>query len=190
LYTGGLLKEACGSTGNAYLYVRPGLDLTPAAGGWFGDADAFGFGPSPTPHPEVRRRFLGGTTAIASLYHAVEGVRVLLEAGLPNVEAHVANLTAHAVAHADALGLRLVTPRDPARRGALMVLEAESANALSAYLKTQHVYTDSRRDRVLRFAPFVWNDRADLDWLFDILTDALRTGTYRTYREETAGPVT
>ncbi|HYE59305.1 MAG TPA: aminotransferase class V-fold PLP-dependent enzyme [Rhodothermales bacterium] len=190
LYTGGLLKEACGSTGNAYLYVRPGLDLTPAAGGWFGDADAFGFGPAPTPHPEVRRRFLGGTTAIASFYHAVEGVRLLLEAGLPNVEAHVADLTAHAVAHADTLGLRLVTPRDPARRGALMVLEVEAANALSAYLKTQYVYTYSRRDRVLRFAPFVWNDRADLDRLFEAVSGALRSGTYRSYREETAGPVT
>jgi kynureninase len=190
LYTGGLLKEACGSTGNAYLYVRPGLSLTPAAGGWFGDGDPFGFGPAPVPHPDVRRRFLGGTTAIASLYHAVEGVRVLLDAGLPAVEAHVADLTAHAAERADALGLRLVTPRDPARRGALVVVEVEGANALSAYLKTRHVYTDSRRDRVLRFAPFVWNDRADLDRLFDALDDALRTGHYLSFKEDVAGPVT
>ncbi len=190
LYMGGLLKEACGSTGNAYLYVRPGLDLTPATGGWFGDADPFGFGPAPTPNPSVRRRFLGGTTAVASLYHAVEGVRVLLEAGLPNVETHVADLVAYAAERADALGLPLVTPRDPARRGALVVLEVEGASALSAYLKQHHVYTDARRDRVLRFAPFVWNDRADLDRLFDVLTEALRTGEYRTFKEATAGPVT
>ncbi len=78
VYFGGLLKEACGSSGNAYLYVRPGLDLRPRLSGWFGDADPFGFAPAPADHPEVRRRFLGGTTAVASMYHAVEGARVLL----------------------------------------------------------------------------------------------------------------
>src|SRR5690606_38146773 len=77
VYFGGLLKEASGSSGNAYLYVREGLDLTPRLSGWFADADPFAFDVEPKPHPEVRRRFLGGTTAVASLYHAVEGVRIL-----------------------------------------------------------------------------------------------------------------
>ncbi len=190
LYTGGLLKEACGSTGNAFLYVRPGVDLTPASGGWFGDGDPFGFGPVPVPHPDVRRRFLGGTTAVASLYHAVEGVRLLLGAGLGAVEAHVAALTAHALARADALGLPLLTPRDPARRGALVALGVDHADGLSAWLKTRRVYTDSRRGRVLRLAPFVWNDRADLDRCFDAIGEALATGAHVGWREDAAGPVT
>lgn len=190
LYTGGLLKEACGSTGNAFLYVRPGVDLTPATGGWFGDGDPFGFGPAPTPHPDVRRRFLGGTTAVASLYHAVEGVRVLLEAGLDAVEAHGADLTAHAFARADALGLRPLTPRDPARRGVLLAFDVPGADALSAWLKTRQIYTDSRRGHVLRLAPFVWNDRADLDRAFDAIGEAVATGAHVGTRENAAGPVT
>ena len=78
-YVGGLLKEACGSTGNSYLYVRG--DLRPRLAGWFADADPFGFKPAPQDHPTPRRRFLAGTTAVASMYHAVEGLRVLLSAG-------------------------------------------------------------------------------------------------------------
>lgn len=190
LYTGGLLKEACGSTGNAYLYVRDGVDLTPASGGWFGDGDPFGFGPAPTPHPDVRRRFLGGTTAVASLYHAVEGVRVLLDAGLDAVEAHGADLTAYAIDRADALGLRPLTPRDPARRGVLLAFDVDRADELSAWLKTRGVYTDSRRGRVLRMAPFVWNDRADLDRAFDAIGEALAGSLHVGMREDAAGPVT
>lgn len=190
LYTGGLLKEACGSAGNAYLYVRPGLDLTPATTGWFGGGDPFAFGPEPVAHPEVRRRFLGGTTNVASLYHAVEGVRVLLEAGLERVEAHVAALSAQAVARAQAAGLQLVTPEDPARRGALLVVEVERADELVAYLKTQQVFVDGRRGRLLRLAPFVWNDAADVDRCFDAIEAALRTGAHHGHREAAHGPVT
>lgn len=190
LYTGGLLKEACGSAGNAYLYIRDGLDLTPATTGWFGGGDPFAFGLAPDVHPDVRRRFLGGTTSVASLYHAVEGVRVLLGAGLDRVEAHVAALSARAVARAQDAGLRLVTPDDPARRGALLVMEMAGADEMVAYLKTRHVFADGRRGRLLRIAPFVWNDAADVDRCFDVLTDALHTGAHRGHRETTHGPVT
>ena len=38
VYFGGLLKEACGSSGNAYVYIRPFLDRNVANNGWaFGD---------------------------------------------------------------------------------------------------------------------------------------------------------
>ena len=104
VYFGGLLKEGSGSAGNAYLYVRPGLALTPRLAGWFADADPFGFQVSPQPHPEVRRRFLGGTTAVASLYHAVEGVRLLLDTGLEEVRAHSLALTERSIERAEAAG--------------------------------------------------------------------------------------
>lgn len=190
LYTGGLLKEACGSAGNAYLYVRRGLDLTPATTGWFGGGDPFAFNLAPENHPDVRRRFLGGTTSVASLYHAVEGVRALLGAGLEAVEQHVSALSAQAVARAQGAGLRLVTPTDPARRGALVVMELDGADEMVAYLKTQHVFVDGRRGRLLRIAPFVWNGAADVDRCFDVLEDALHTGAHRGHREASHGPVT
>ena len=191
VYLGGLLKEACGSTGNSYLYVRPGLDLRPRLAGWFADADPFGFNDRPTDHPAVRRRFLAGTTAVASMYHAVEGLRVLLDVGLEAVRADSLAKTAVAIERADALGLALRSPREDARRGAMVILEAEAADRLAAWLKTREVYADSRQGRVLRLAPFVWNSLADVERAFDVIAEGLRTRVYQTAALPVeGGPVT
>jgi kynureninase len=197
VYVGGLLKEAAGSTGNSYLYVRDGLDLRPRLAGWFADADPFGFQAEPVDHPSVRRRFLAGTTAVASMYHAVEGLRVLLTAedgALSGVEAVRADTLAKgavAVRRAGALGIGLRSPQEPERRGAMLVFEVEGADRLSAWLKSRGVYTDSRRGRLLRLAPFVWNTAADVDRAFDAVAEALGSGAHLTYvAPAEGGPVT
>lgn len=191
VYFGGLLKEASGSSGNAYLYVREGLELTPRLAGWFADADPFAFNVEPQPHPEIRRRFLGGTTAIASLYHAVEGVRILLDAGLGAVRDHSLALTERSIERAEAAGLALRSPREAGRRGAMVILEAKRADLLCAWLKRRGVFTDSRKARFLRLAPFVWNSAEDVDRAFDEIEAALRSGDYLTFDAPAeAGPVT
>jgi kynureninase len=193
VYMGGLLKEACGSSGNAFVYLRPGLDLSPRLAGWFGDADPFGFAQTPADHPDVRRRFMGGTTAVASMYHAVEGVRLLLDVGLEAVRAHSLRLTERALVRADEIGVRVHSPREPDRRSAMVILEVPAADRLCAYLKEQHFYLDSRKGRFLRMAPFVWNTADEVDRTLDAIGDALRDGSYHSLPAETttaAGPVT
>ncbi len=214
VYVGGLLKEACGSAGNAYFYVREGLDLRPALAGWFADAEPFAFGAEPQDHPTVRRRFLGGTISVATHYHSVEGLRVLMNAadtpdgdgaatpegdgtvsagrtGIAAVRADTLAKGARAVERLEAAGLRLVSPRDRARRGAMLVFEADGADRLAAWLKAEHVFTDSRRGRLLRLAPFVWNTAADVDRAADAVAYALATGAHLAYRAPAeGGPVT
>ena len=189
-YVGGLLKEASGSSGNTFLYVREGVALTPRLSGWFADADPFGFKPKPQPHPDVRRRFLAGTLSVASHYHAVEGLRVLLGAGLGRVRADSLAKTAYAITRAEAAGLRLRSPRDEARRSAMVIFEVDAADRLCEYLKTEGVYTDSRQARYLRFAPWVWNTRPDLDRALDTIADAVGSGAYRSFESLPEGPVT
>jgi kynureninase len=201
VYMGGLLKEASGSSGNSYLYVRPGLDLRPRLAGWFADADPFGFNAEPAPHPSVRRRFLAGTTSVASHYHAVEGLRILLGAGLHAVRADALAKTRRAIAGLDRLtethgtaasgGLDLRSPRDPDHRGAMVVVAMSDADKMSAWLKTRGVFTDSRRGEVLRFSPFVWNSAGDVDRCVDAIGEALYTNAHRAYAPPPeAGPVT
>ena len=190
LYVGGLLKEACGSSGNAFLYVRDGLELTPRLTGWFGDAAPCEFRPGPEPHPDVRRRFLGGTTNVASMYHAVEGVRILLDLGLDTVRAHSLGLTDLAIERADAAGLSLRSPHDPEARSAMVLLEVPEAEKLTAHLKTHDVYTDSRRTEVVRMAPFLWNTAEEVHRTFDRIEDALSSGSYKDASAQAAGPVT
>ena len=193
LYVGGLLKEACGSSGNAFVYIRPGLNLRPRLTGWFGDANPFGFQQAPKLHPDVRRRFLGGTTAVAPLYHAVEGVRLLLEVGLDAVRADSLEKTAYCIARADDAGLALRSPRPAERRGAMVILDVPAAGRLCAHLKTHGIYTDSRQDRYLRLAPFVWNTRGELARAFDAIEGAVAEGAHRdgpAPDRAAAGPVT
>ena len=193
VYLGGLLKEACGSSGNAFVYVAPDVELTPRVGGWFGDERPFAFEPEPQPHPDVRRRFLGGTTAVASLYHAVEGVRLLLEAGLADVRADSLAKTDLALRRADEAGLALRSPRESERRSAMVILDVPSADKLCAHLKRQHIYTDSRQGRYLRLAPFVWNTMEEIERTFDAIAEAVTSGAYLRLDEtalDRAGPVT
>lgn len=191
LYFGGLLKEASGSSGNAFVYVRPGLTLTPRLTGWFGERDPFAFRVASEPHAEVRRRFLGGTTAVAPMYHAVEGVRLLLEAGLEQVRADSLEKTAYCISRIDAAGLSLRSPREEERRSAMVILEVEAADRLSACLKENGIYTDSRQGRYLRLAPFVWNTHEELARTCDVLTETVRSGAYLDGPAPTAtGPVT
>ncbi|PSQ75568.1 MAG: aminotransferase [Bacteroidetes bacterium QH_6_63_17] len=190
LYVGGLLKEASGSSGNTFLYLREGLELTPRLTGWFGDAAPFAFRSDPEPHPDVRRRFLGGTTAVAPMYHAVEGVRLLLDLGLDAVRAHSLRLTDRAIEHADALDLPLRSPRSQDERSAMVLLEGSNAERLVAYLKDHNVYTDSRRNELIRMAPFVWNTRAEVDRAFEQIDTALSTDAHHSVQLDAAGPVT
>jgi kynureninase len=190
VYVGGLLKETSGSSGNAYAYLREGLELTPRLTGWFGDAAPFAFRPAPEPHDDVRRRFLGGTTAVASMYHAVEGVRILLDAGLEAVRRHSLALTRRAIERADTLGLPLRSPRAADRRSAMVLVEVDGAEGLAAALKERGIYTDSRRDEVLRLSPFVWNTPEEVDRTFDAVDAVLSSGAHRSAARNEPGPVT
>ena len=89
LYIGGLLKEGCGSSGNCFLYIKQGLKLSPSISGWFGDKQPFAFAEKPQKNENIRRRFLVGTTPIAPLYHSVEGLKIMLDIGLEEVEKDV-----------------------------------------------------------------------------------------------------
>lgn len=190
LYVGGLLKEGSGAAGNAFLYVRDGLVLTPQLTGWFGDAAPFEFRPDPEPHPDVRRRFLGGTTAVASFYHAVEGVRLLLDLGLEAVRTHSLSLTDQAIEHVESLeGVTLRSPLGREERSAMLLLDVPDAERLAACLKQHHVYVDSRRDQVLRMAPFVWNTTDEIDRTFEVLDTILSTGAHYSVQVDTDGPV-
>ncbi|MDX1532287.1 MAG: aminotransferase, partial [Rhodothermales bacterium] len=119
------------------------------------------------------------------------GVRLLLEAGLDAVRAHSLALTGQAIGRAEAAGLPLRSPRAPERRGAMIILEAEGADRLCAWLKSRGVYTDSRKGRFLRLAPWVWNTAEEVERAFDVVARGLATGAYRQFEAPLeAGPVT
>jgi kynureninase len=116
----------------AFLYVRADLqaDLRQPIWGWFGQRDQFAMGGTYDPVDGIER-FCVGTPAVLGGYAVLEGARITAEAGIAAIAAKGAELTAYAIDLADGWlaehGVRVATPRDPARRGAHVTLHHPAA---------------------------------------------------------------
>ncbi len=160
----GVLKYLLGSAGLAFFYCRRELveQAWPTATGWFADREIFAmdhtdYSPSPT-----ARRFESGTPPIPSIYAGIAGMELMLEIGIPETRAHVQGLNRRLLEGLDDLGARVVTPRDPERRGALVCVRSTDAPALVAALQRDGIVT-SERDSSLRISPHCYNADEDVD---------------------------
>lgn len=163
-YFGGLLKEGCGSSGSCFLYIRSGLNVHPALTGWFADKQPFAFAQSPEPHSSVRRRFLTGTTPVASLYHGIEGLKIMLQFGLDNVAEDILQKVQSMVSILRGGGVTVVSPLERESMSAMIVLKVEEADKLREYLSThEDVLTDARRNQYLRLAPHIYNSPVEVE---------------------------
>lgn len=191
MYFGGLLKEGCGSSGNGFLYVREGLELTPTGGGWFGDGEPFAFHEAPRSHKNIRRRFLFGTTPVASLYHGIEGIKFFLRYGMEAIVEDLRAKSGYMIQTFTENGLALVSPTEEMRASIMIILKIGEANKMREYLAVQGVLVDARKNEYLRFAPHVYTSFSDIKRATAIILDAAKTGAYKNREvKETGGPVT
>jgi kynureninase len=139
----------------AYLYAahRHHADLWQPIPGWFGAADVFEMADSYTPAPGIER-MLSGTPSVLGLVAVEEGARLVAEAGIDRIRAKAMGLTELAVSLADEwlapLGVELASPRDPADRGAHLVLRHPDARRWSARLTDAGVVGDYRNPDLWR----------------------------------------
>jgi selenocysteine lyase/cysteine desulfurase len=166
----GVLKYLLGSAGLAFLYCRAEhvKELMPTATGWFADADIFqmdihDYSPSPT-----ARRFEAGTPPVPNIYAGIAGIRLMREIGVAATAEHVRGLNDLLLEGLDELGARVVTPRDPARRGPLIAVESSDVHALVEALAADEIVTSSR-DANLRISPHCYNSTEDIRALLDSL---------------------
>ncbi|HEY7878207.1 MAG TPA: aminotransferase class V-fold PLP-dependent enzyme, partial [Gemmatimonadaceae bacterium] len=152
--TGGVLKWLCGGPGGAYLYVSPGVrdTLAPALTGWQAHARPFAF------EPEMdfalgAFRWLNGTPAVPALYAAVEGPRLVRQAGIEAVRAKSMRQTARLVALADAHGWTVNAPHDATRRGGTVAIDVPNGYAVSRALLARDVLVDYRPEAGVRIGP-------------------------------------
>ena len=154
---GGSVKWLLGGPGAGYLYVRPGIDesLRPAATGWAAHAEPFAFAGGPIRYAEDIQRFLNGTPNVPAMYSARSGYEIVNEIGVGAIRAKSVRQTQQLIALADAAGLTVRSPRDPALRGGTVILGApeESGRAIVAELGRRRILVDFRPGAGVRIAP-------------------------------------
>lgn len=169
-------KFLCGGSGAAGLYVRPELlaKLRPRLTGWLSHARPMEMEFGVFEDAPDMNRFMGGTPSIAALYQARCGWRAIAQAGVENIHAHSLALQERILAAADELGMKVYSPRDPARRGGQVHLSFGSLEkdlAARDALYREEIAIDCRGAfNGLRIAPHLYNTADEVARL----TDALR----------------
>ena len=162
--TGGVLKYLLGSSGLAFLYCRADLlpRITPTVTGWFADEDIFkmdiyDYSPSAT-----ARKFESGTPPIPNIYAGNAGMDLMHEIGIAATEQHVGRLTLQLVEGLDWIVAKMVTPRDPTKRGPMVAVATTDEQAMVAALKEDGILT-SARDGNIRLSFHCYNSEEDIE---------------------------
>ena len=149
-------KYLCGGPGApAFLYVasRHQEAFHQPLSGWFGHAAPFAFEPGYRPAPGLSRA-LSGSPPILSMTALDAALDVLLEADLALVREKSESLTSffvEAVEQECGGSLRLVSPRDPVRRGSQVSFAHPDGYAVVQALIARGVVGDFRVPDILRF---------------------------------------
>ena len=167
------LKWVCGAPGAGILYVASPLvsECAPEFRGWFSqanpfswDLDAFEFAPD-------IRRFDTGTPSIVACAGTLPALDWLNAQDQAAMQVHNRSLAQQIVDGADALGLDVVSPRDPVARGGSVMLRLPddvAPAALLESLRAQDLFADAR-NQILRVSPGVLTARAGVDSLLETL---------------------
>jgi kynureninase len=140
----------------AFLYVAPRLHaaLDMPISGWLGHAAPFAFEPGYRPAAGIGRAIVG-TPPVLSLAALAVGVEIALAAPIAEVRAKSLRLgevfAALVAQECSGLGLHLLTPAEPARRGSQISFAHPAAYPVMQALIARGVIGDVRAPDILRF---------------------------------------
>jgi selenocysteine lyase/cysteine desulfurase len=160
----GALKYLLGSPGVAFMYMRRELieRFQPSDSGWFGQENVFAYDVHHLRYAESARRFETGSPPVPSVYATLPALRLIADAGLDTIQAHVQELAGRFIEGARARGLALLTPEEPALRGPLVMVGSTDANRLVEVLAQDGILC-STRDGALRVSLHYYNTAGDVD---------------------------
>ncbi|HEU0079925.1 MAG TPA: aminotransferase class V-fold PLP-dependent enzyme [Longimicrobiaceae bacterium] len=170
----GAQKWLCGPFGTGFAYVRRELlsRMQPAVVGWTSLRASADFGnllDYRYDFVESARRFEVGTPAFQDFAGMAASLEVLLEAGIAEVQAHVAGLLEPLEGWlADRPGYEVVSDRSPARRSGILCFRPPEPEAAFAALAAAGVACVLREGAV-RLSPHLYNDADDLARVLEVL---------------------
>lgn len=162
---GGSVKWLLGGPGAGYLYVRPDLQnrFEPAITGWAAHAHPFDFKTGPIDYADGIMRWMHGTPAVAPLYQCLPGYEMVQQIGVPAIRAKSMRQTARMIEKARALGLRVNSPLDPARRGGSVILDVPEGRRVCDELIRRKILVDYRPGAGVRVAPHFYTTDEECD---------------------------
>jgi kynureninase len=149
------LNSGPGAVAGAFVHERHTGSALPRFEGWWSTEPATRFEMAPVARPP---RTADAWQVSNPPILAMSPVRTSLElfdaVGMPALRARSERLTAYLQSLLDPIGVEVVTPRDPARRGCQLSLRVADAGGLSKALRHRHgVIADSREPDIVRLAP-------------------------------------
>jgi kynureninase len=180
--TGGVLKWLCGGPGGCFVYASPAASerYAPALTGWQAHQRPFAFEEQMAYAPGITR-WLGGTPVVPALHAAIDGPRILAEAGMQAIREKSVRQTAQLVALADARGYKLSAPRDPARRGGTIAFDVPHGAEVAQALLARDVVIDYRPGAGIRVAPHFYTTDDEVTRVVEEIDDILRTEAWRAF---------
>ncbi|MDI1449988.1 aminotransferase class V-fold PLP-dependent enzyme [Polyangium sp. 6x1] len=165
-----------GGTGLAFGYVEPGIldEITPAFPGWMAHRELLGFRDDFEPSATATK-LEQGMPAMEPIYTSRAGIRWVLDVGVAALRERSLQLTERLLAHAEAAGLPLTTPRRADRRGGMVCLGVPhgDAAAIVAALEQEGIDIDVRPGAGLRIGPHPCLEDDECDRLMARLTERL-----------------
>lgn len=180
--TGGVLKWLCGGPGGCFLYVSPSARerFAPALTGWQAHQRPFAF-EEPMAYAPGITRWLGGTPAVPALYAALEGPRILKEAGITAIREKSVRQTARLIALADARGYKVTAPRDAARRAGTIAFDVPHGAEVAQALLARDVVIDYRPGAGIRVAPHFYTTDAEVERVVEEIDAILATEAWKPF---------
>lgn len=174
MFASGAQKWQLSPWGTGYVYVRRDLiqSIEPHDVGWAcmkASSDYNRLTDYEFDFYDDARRFEVVTISYHDFAVANASTAMLLQLGAANVEAHVNSLIGRVVAWADSRSdVRLVTPRDVARRAGVFSFVPPDLPAVAARLKKGGV-TFVTRESAIRFSPHCYNTIEEMDRVVALL---------------------
>jgi kynureninase len=165
---GGSVKYVCGGPGAAWLYVRKDLieQFAPRVTGWFGNEAPFAFTMPEQSYADNVWRYMGGTPAVAALYQARAGQKIIAEIGVRKIREKSLVMTQACIDWVDELGMKLNNPRANDQRGGSVVFDFVGAADVCRELNRRKFFCDHRPGAGIRIAPHFYTKREEIDLFF------------------------
>jgi selenocysteine lyase/cysteine desulfurase len=167
----GPYKYLLGTAGIAFVYVRRDVipRLEPTITGWFAQRDFFAFDGTRLDAPDTAQRLALGTPGALPIFVAAAGLEIIHEVGVDRIRRRSLELTRYTIERADAAGLKVRTPREDHRRGALVAIEVPDAKEVLEKLLARRIIVDERHG-ALRICPHFSSNEDDIKALFEALS--------------------